>query len=279
MSSRVPIVLRPVERLGVRAIDGVAGFGDFCIFSGKAIVRGFAGGLHWRNWRLLWPQLFEVGTRSVPVILITGAFIGMVLAVQAYLQFASAGLADRLGAVVNISVVKELGPILAGVMVAGRVGGALTAELGTMRVTEQIDAVRAMGSDPIRYLVVPRFLACLLLTPVLTVFCDLTGVLGGYFISTHVYTVSEVPYWRHSQFAVANWDIATGLIKSLFFGGSIGLISCYKGFNCRAGAEGVGRATTDAFVTNFVVLLAMDFFLAVAMQAMGIHLYGYKQIL
>jgi phospholipid/cholesterol/gamma-HCH transport system permease protein len=199
--------------------------------------------------------------------------------VQAYGQFEAAGLADRLGAVVNLSVVKELGPVLAGVMVAGRVGGALTAELGTMRVTEQIDAVRVMGTDPIRYLVVPRFLACLLLTPVLTVFCDTMGALGGYFISVQVYAVNEAFYWRHSAFSVSNWDIATGLIKSVFFGGMIGLISCYKGFRCRPGAEGVGRATTQAFVTNFIVILAVDFFLAVLLQTIGIRIWGWKKVL
>jgi len=155
----------------------------------------------------------------------------------------------------------------------------LTAELGTMRVTEQIDAVRAMGASPIRFLVAPRVLACLLLTPFLTVFCDLMGVLGGYFISVLIYGVSSVGYWQHSAVSIDNWDVLTGLVKSLFFGGAISLISCYKGFHCRPGAEGVGRATTESFVASFIAILVLDFFLAVLMQAIAIRIWGFRTIL
>ncbi len=278
MKSKAPILLVPLDRLGGAAVAALADFGRFWIFAGQTAAQLSIGWWHWRNWRLLAPQLYEVGTRSVPVILVTGAFVGMVLAVQAYGQFAAIGLADRLGGIVNLSVVRELGPVLAGVMLTGRVGGALAAELGTMRVTEQIDAVRAMGASPIRFLVVPRVLACLLLTPFLTLFCDLMGVLGGYFISVSIYGVSESGYWQHSAVSVENWDVITGLVKSLFFGGAISLISCYKGFSCRAGAEGVGRATTEAFVASFIAILVLDFFLAVLMQAIDIRIWGFRTI-
>lgn len=237
MKTKTARVLSPLERLGAAALALLNGFGRFCIFAGQTLAESLAGWWQWRNWRLLAPQFYEVGTRSVPVVLITGAFVGMVLAVQAYEQFAAAGLQDRLGVIVNLSVVRELGPVLAGVMLAGRVGGALTAELGTMRVTEQIDAVRAMGASPVKLLVCPRFLACLLLIPFLTIFCDVMGVLGGYFISAVIYGLNPVFYWQCSRDLVDRWDIATGLIKSVSFGGAISLISCYKGFHCRPGAS------------------------------------------
>src|SRR5207249_7374449 len=147
---------------------------------------------------------------SVPVVSITGAFIGMVLAVESYTQFKSIGQETRLGTVINLSVVKQIGPVLAAVMLAGRVGGALTAELGTMNVTEQLDALRVMGSDPIRYLVVPRFMACVLLTPVLTIYSDLLGILGGWFISTRYLGIPSAPYWSYSALGVETWQVMEG---------------------------------------------------------------------
>ncbi|MHC4294421.1 MAG: MlaE family ABC transporter permease, partial [Planctomycetota bacterium] len=143
-----------VVNLGGRTVRSVEGFGDFCRFCGQTFAWIFEGTRRWRNLRRLFPQLYEVGTRSIPVVIITGAFVGMVLAVQTVTQFKGIGLADQMGTIINLSVLRELGPVLAGVMLAGRVGGGLTAELGTMRVTEQIDALRAMGADPIRVLVV-----------------------------------------------------------------------------------------------------------------------------
>ncbi|MGB9623648.1 MAG: MlaE family ABC transporter permease, partial [Phycisphaerae bacterium] len=161
-----------VATLGKVSIDQLVAFGEFWQFVARTLSWIPVGVTRWRNLRLLMPQFYEIGSRSVPVIMITGTFVGLVLAVQAFDQLANVGLQDRMGVLVNLSVIRELGPVLAGVMLAGRVGGALTAELGTMNVTVQIDALRAMGADPIRYLVVPRFLACLLLTPILTFYCD-----------------------------------------------------------------------------------------------------------
>jgi phospholipid/cholesterol/gamma-HCH transport system permease protein len=184
-----------------------------------------------------------------------------------------------MGVIVSLSVVRELGPVLAGVMLAGRVGGALTAELGTMRVTEQIDALRSMGSDPIRVLVMPRFLACMLLTPILTLYCDLVGVLGGWLISVPVFDVSNWAYWTYTQRSLEIWDVASGLFKSLFFGAGIGLISCYKGFHCGQGAQGVGKACTEAFVTGFVVILVLDFFLSLFLKGMYEAIWGFKVVL
>jgi len=208
-----------------------------------------------------------IGVRSVPIIMITGAFVGMILAVQAYDQLAGMGLEEHLGVLINVSVVKELGPVLAGVMLAGRVGGALTAELGTMKVTEQIDAVRSMGTDPMMYLVAPRVLACLLLTPFLIIYTDLLGILGGYFVSVVQFKINASAYWSFSASGVELWDISIGIVKGFFFGGAIAIISCYKGFTCKEGAQGVGQACTEAFVASFISILAIDFALAVIFKA------------
>jgi phospholipid/cholesterol/gamma-HCH transport system permease protein len=186
----------------------------------------------------------------------------MVLAVQAYGQFAQVGLATQLGTVVNTSVVRELGPVLAATMLAGRVGSAMAAELGTMRVTEQIDALQVLGANPVRYLATPRFLACVLLIPLLTIVANFMGVMGGAVICTKVYHIEAHFYWRNASGAITVYDIVTGLIKPMFFGAAIAVLSCHRGFKSEGGAEGVGRAATNAFVTSFIAILALDFFLA-----------------
>lgn len=257
----------------------VDGLGSFWIFAGQTTWWMFSGLTRAANWRLLIPQLYEVGYRSLPVILITGGFVGMVLAVQAIDQFRAVGLEERIGAVVNLSVVRELGPVLAGIMLAGRIGGALTAELGTMNVTEQIDALRSMGVNPIRYLVAPRVMACFLLTPILTLYADFTGALGGWFVSVVQSGVDTGPYWEFTREAVDSFDLFSGIIKSAFFGAALGLISCYKGFYCKPGAEGVGRACTSAFVAAFITILALDYVLAVILQAISQRLWGFRSLL
>jgi len=257
----------------------VDGLGSFWVFAGQTAWCTVRGIVRLANWRLLTPQLYEVGYRSLPVILITGAFVGMVLAVQALAQFRAVGLEERMGAIVNLSVVRELGPVLAGIMLAGRIGGALTAEIGTMNVTEQIDALRSMGVDPIRYLVAPRVLACFLLTPMLTLFADFTGALGGWFVSVVQSGVDAGPYWDYTRTAVDNFDLFSGILKGAFFGAALGLISCYKGFYCKAGAEGVGRACTSAFVTSFIVILALDYVLALILNSISERLWGFQSLL
>jgi len=152
-------------------------------------------------------------------------------------------------------------------MLAGRVGGSLSAELGTMKVTEQIDALTTLAANPIRYLVVPRFLACLLLIPFLTVYCDVIGVLGGYVVVVMIYGGSAHDYWYYSQRGIETFDIMAGVSKSILFGGVIALVSCYKGFHCKPGAEGVGRAATESFVLSFITILIINFFMAVFFKA------------
>src|SRR5262245_37131116 len=215
-----------IEHVGRTTNNILAAFGDFFIFAARTLMWLGAVGLRPKNLRLVLPQMYDVGVRSVPVVGITGAFIGMVLAVESITQFRTIGQEERLGSVINLSVVKQIGPVLAAVMLAGRIGGALTAELGTMNVTEQLDAMRVMGADPIRVLVVPRFIACVLLTPSLTIYSDLLGVLGGWLISVKLLHVPNGPYWQYSAMGVDTWQVMEGLVKSIFFGGAIGLISC-----------------------------------------------------
>lgn len=268
-----------IDSLGGRSIRWLEEFGGFWMLVGQthlAVPRALG---RWRGIRLLLHQMFEIGTRSLPVVAVTGMFVGMVLAVQAVAQFKNIGLEGQLGAVVNLSVVRELGPVLAGVLLAGRVGGAITAELGTMRVTEQIDALRSMGSDPVRHLVVPRYLAALLLGPVLVVYADVMGMLGGYYISVWIYDVNATLYWDYSAQSVMLFDIIQGLIKAMLFTGTMALICCHKGFRAGAGAAGVGRACTEAFVASCMVILAQDFVLNVIFNAIYAALYGIKPVL
>jgi phospholipid/cholesterol/gamma-HCH transport system permease protein len=267
-----------IEKIGQGTRERIAEFGDFCRFAGSTFASMVRGALRWRNLREIFPQMFEVGTKSVPVIAITGTFIGMVLAVEAFSQFKSIGQENHLGGVISTSVVKQIGPVLAAVMLAGRVGGSLTAELGTMNVTEQLDALRVMGADPIRVLVVPRFLACILMTPLLTIYSDVLGSLGGWFVTVKTLGVPNGPYWEHTHTAVDLWTLNEGIFKSIFFGAAIGLISCYKGFTCRAGASGVGRACTESFVASFIAIIVLNFFFAKIAKDWYVELYGIKSI-
>ncbi|MBI3839374.1 MAG: ABC transporter permease [Planctomycetia bacterium] len=214
----------------------------------------------------LLPNFYQIGVLSLPVVALTGTFIGMVLAVQSHSQFRLLHLETRLGAVINMSLVRELGPVLAATMLAGRVGSAMAAELGTMRVTEQIDALSSMGANPIHYLVVPRFIACLVLIPTLTIMADFMGVVGGAFYAIYGLGIDSNHYWENSQNYVGTFDLFSGVFKSLSFGAAIALVSCYRGFNCDPGAEGVGRAATSAFVVSFVLILVLDFFLGIALD-------------
>jgi len=246
------------------------GAGRFARF-GAAAVRGFF--VERPRRRVMAPLMMEIGMRSVPVVLATGAFVGMVLSVQIYGQLHKMGSEAVSGAIINYSIVAELGPVLAAVILAGRIGGAMAAELGTMKVTEQIDALRTLGADPVNYLVTPRFLACLLLVPALTLYSDAIGVLGGYVMSVKFFGISDFYYWHQARRFIENWDVMVGIVKSFYFGGAIGLICCYKGFRAEQGAEGVGRATTRAFVASFIAILVGNFFLSLFFNTLYEYFY------
>ncbi len=268
-----------IAQLGQRTIDQLEGFGQFWRFAGQTIAAAPTCLARWRNIRLVMLQMFEIGTRSLPVMMVTGMFVGMVLAVQAVGQFKSAGLEGQLGAVVNLSVLRELGPVLAAILMAGRGGGAITAELGTMRVTEQIDALRAMGADPVRHLASPRFIACVVLGPFLVVYADLMGIAGGYYVSVFIYDVNATQYWLHAVGAIEGFDVAMGLIKSVFFSGVIALICCHRAFWCQPGAAGVGRACTESFVVSCMMILTLDFFLNVVLDVFYSSFYGFRSVI
>lgn len=255
-------------------IDGVSTVGDIAIFAFRMFVWMFTR----RPARgTLLTNFYQVGVLSLPVVALTGTFIGMVLAVQSHRQFQMIGLENRLGAVINSSLVRELGPVLAATMLAGRVGGAIAAVLGTMRVTEQIEALTTMGADPIHYLVVPRFLACILLIPALTIMADFMGIVGGYFYSVIVLGIDHAAYLQNSSDHVTGFDLFSGLLKSFFFGGIIAIVSCYRGFHCQAGAEGVGQAATAAFVMSFVLILGIDLILNILLDAFYYTIWAPEQ--
>ncbi len=259
-----------ISDLGAALIAGVSAFGDIALF--------ILSVLRWTFTRLpsketIVPNFYQIGVLSLPVIALTGTFIGMVLAVQSYTTLRSIHFETRLGGVINQSLVRELGPVLAATMLAGRVGGSMAAELGTMRVTEQIDALASMGANPIHYLVVPRFLGCLILIPTLTIMADFMGVVGGWFYSVLLLNIDSHHYWEKSQEMVGMFDVFSGIFKSLFFGAALSLISCYRGFHCAPGAEGVGRAATSAFVLSFVMILALDLGLGIFLDSLYILLW------
>jgi phospholipid/cholesterol/gamma-HCH transport system permease protein len=249
--------------IGRQWLDGIHGTGRLSIL--------FAQTMGWLFRKfpprtVLAEQFYQVGNLSLPVVLTTGAFTGMVMAAQTYFQFRKFGVQTMVGAVVGVSLVKELGPVLTALMLAGRVGASMAAELGTMRVTEQIDALETLATDPIQYLVLPRFLACVLLTPVLTIMADGIGMLGGFLVAVPVYRVSEHFYIHNTLVNVSVYAVMTGVIKSFVFGAIMSLVACYKGFYAAEGAEGVGKATCEAVVTSCILILVSNFFLTLALR-------------
>jgi len=211
--------------------------------------------------RLILEQAEEVGVQSLPVVLLTALFTGMVLALQSYIVFHRFAAESMIGAVVSLSMVRELGPVLVGLMVAGRVGASFAAELGTMRVSEQIDALWTLSTDPLRYLVMPRVIAAIVMMPLLVVTSDFIGIYGGYAISVFMLDQNPVVYIEKATEFMELIDFYSGLVKAAFFGMLIGIIGCTEGFNCTGGAAGVGKATTRAVVISCMSILIFDYFL------------------
>lgn len=219
------------------------------------------------KWSLIRDQLFEIGVMSLPVVAITGFSTGMVLAAQSYFQLSDKGLASATGLMVTKAMLVELGPVLTAFMITGRVGAAMCAELGTMRVTEQIDALRSMSVDPLRYLVAPRVLAGLAMVPLLTIFSSIMGVLGGYTIAVGFYHLPSNSFLDPLPIHITNFDIISGMVKAFAFGLIIVTISCYKGMTTKGGAAGVGRSTTKSVVICYSVILIVNFVLTLLMNS------------
>jgi len=204
-------------------------------------------------------QMDAIGVGSLNIVILTGLFTGMVLALQTALSLETFGAKNYVGRVVSLSMVRELGPVLTALMVSGRVGSGIAAELGSMTVTDQINAMRAMGSDPLRKLVVPRLVAGLLMVPLLTVLSDSLGLIGGWLISVVILKIPGGLYFTSSIDALTLNDIVTGLIKPVVFGGIIAMVGCYMGLSTTGGTQGVGRSTTQSVVVCSVLVLASDF--------------------
>lgn len=216
---------------------------------------------------LIRDQLYSVGVTSLPVVAITGFSTGVVLAAQSFFQLSDYGLTSATGLMVTKAMMVELGPVLTAFMVTGRVGAAMCAELGTMRVTQQIDALRSMAVNPYRYLVAPRFIAGTLMMPLLTVFSCFMGILGGYIMSVYYYKMSPNAFLDPLPVHIDNFDFFSGLTKALVFGFIISTISCYKGMKTWGGAQGVGRATTQSVVICYSVILVSNFLITVGLNS------------
>jgi len=216
------------------------------------------------TWRDLLYQIHFMGVKSQSVVLITGAFTGMVLGAQTYFQFHKVKMDTATLAVVSVSMCSELGPVLTALMVAGRVGAAIAAEVGTMRVTEQIDALRTLATHPVDYLVVPRVVAAHIVLPLLTVEAIVCGILSSYLVGTYLLGIDPTYSWNNMIRYTGASDVAIGIIKAFIYGGIIALIGCYKGLTCGEGAEGVGRATTESVVYSSITILITNFFLTLS---------------
>ena len=207
-------------------------------------------------------QMVAVGVDSIGVASVTAAFVGMVFAVQIANEFVKFGAGSVVGGVMSIAVARELAPALTAVVLAARVGAAIAAELGTMTVTEQVDALYAMGSSPIKHLVVPRFIACTFMLPILTIFADLIGFVGGYLVAVFLVGINPTGYVDSANSLLSLSDITGGIIKAVFFGMIIAIVGCYMGLRTKGGAKGVGESTTGSVVTSLLSIFVVNYFLS-----------------
>jgi len=206
----------------------------------------------------LFEQMYKIGVLSLPIVFLVSLFTGMVLALQSAYQLTKMNAQIYISSLVALSIVRELGPVLTALVIAGRVGASITAELGTMKVTEQLDALETLASNPVKYLIVPRFLALCIMLPILTIYADFIGILGGYLVGVYKLLIGSAIYIQMTFDPLVFKDIFTGLFKSFIFAMIICIVSCYEGFRTEGGAEGVGKATTFSVVTSFILIIAAD---------------------
>lgn len=244
--------------LGDRVLDRVIGFGDFLLLALAAVRAGARSGVPWRETLV---QFESVAVRSLPIVALTTFFTGMVLSLQTAFALSRFGAKPYVGSIVGLAIIRELGPVLGALMVGARVGAGITSELGSMAVTEQVDAIRAMGADPVEKLVLPRVLACTLALPVLTVFSDFLGLLGGMLIADVQYAIEPQFFLQTVTATVGLSDFVSGVAKTFVFGWIIGMVGCFVGLGTSGGTRGVGRATTRAVVIAAIAIFVSDYFL------------------
>jgi len=249
--------------------EWLTGLGRIAVMSRDAVMSLLTFKVTWKD--LLY-QIYFIGIKSQSVVLVTGAFTGMVLTAQTYFQFHKVKMDTATLAVVGVSMCSELGPVLTALMVAGRVGAAIAAEIGTMRVTEQIDALRTLATHPVDYLVVPRLMAAQIALPLLTIESIVLGIASGYVVGVYLLVIDPTYLWFNMLKYTGNIDLEIGLVKSFVYGGIIALVGCYKGMTCGMGAEGVGKATTEAVVYSSIAILITNFFLTLVLQRVALML-------
>ncbi len=250
--------------IGAVFLAFLAAAGRLVLFAGRAIAAGLTPPYYPR---LVLRQVVYVGYYSLPVVGLTALFTGMVLALQSYTGFSRFAAESAVATVVVLSMTRELGPVISGLMVAGRVGAAMAAEIGTMRVTDQIDALTTLSTDPLRYLVLPRLLAGLVTLPLLVFIADIIGVFGGFLVGTYTLNFNPVSYLTQTEQYLETMDVVSGLVKAAVFGFLVALMGCYHGYHSRGGAEGVGQATTYAVVSASILILLFNYFLTQAFFA------------
>lgn len=248
----VPLIT-PLGRAFLAFFEAV---GRLTLFAGSTLWHSVRGPWYFR---IIGRQMIEIGYYSLPVVALTAIFTGMVLALQSYTGFARFSAESAIPNVVVVSITRELGPVLAGLMVAGRIGAAMAAEIGTMRVTEQIDALVTLSTNPFKYLVVPRVVAGVLMLPFLVLIADIIGILGGYLVSTTQLGFNAQAYLQNTWDFMEFEDVFSGLVKAAVFGFLITLMGCYHGYHSRGGAQGVGTATTNAVVSASILILCFNY--------------------
>lgn len=261
MKQEIPVLHHLCQMIGASILNMMGALGRITIFAGQTIGHCVAPPVFIRH---LFRQFMDIGYYSLPVVGMTALFTGMVLALQSYTGFSRFNAESAIASVVVLSITRELSPVLAGLMVAGRVGASIAAEIGTMRVTEQIDALTTLSVNPIKYLVVPRVIAGTLMLPALVFVGDIIGVYGGYIVSTHVLGFSAGNYLHQTWTALEQIDVVSGLVKAAFFGFVVTMMGCYHGYNSGRGAQGVGAATTNAVVTASILILIFNYLLTQA---------------
>ncbi|MDD2671253.1 MAG: ABC transporter permease [Syntrophales bacterium] len=251
-----------IDNLGKAVLRNVEEAGKILLLFFSVLSWAVRPPLKFKN---IMKQMEFVGVKSIFVVVLTGTFTGMVMALQGYHGFRMFSAESLVGSTVALGMTRELGPVLTSLMVTARAGSAMAAELGSMRVTEQIDALYVMAANPIQHLIVPRIIAGIAMVPILTVVSDFVGIAGGYFVGVHVLQINEGLFLKNITKLVTLNDLYNGLVKAACFGLILSLVGCYKGFNTRGGAEGVGRATTEAVVLASISILVADYFLTAIM--------------